>query len=109
VLDQLLLVRHTESGGYALAAAVVFDETANFKKMTRLKIVIRRPGKGQERPIVLGRFSSTMISVLLTLVVIAMVTTAIVLGYLVLCVVLAALLIAIVISLLLGVFQNIRR
>ncbi len=77
--------------------------------MRQIKIVIRKPGRDRERPVVLGRFSSMVIRVLLILAVIAVVVTSIVLGYLILGMVLAALLIAIVVSLILGVFKNIRR
>ncbi len=77
--------------------------------MRQIKIVIRKPGRNRERPVVLGRFSSMVFRVLLILAVILVVMTAIVLGYLVLGVVLAALLIAIAFSLIEGVFRNIRR
>jgi hypothetical protein len=77
--------------------------------MHRLKIYIRKPGQGGEQTVVLGRFGSMVISLLVLLVVIAMVATAIVFGYLIMGMVFAALLIAIVLALIRGAFQSFRR
>ena len=77
--------------------------------MRQIKIIIRKPGQDQGRPVVLGRLSSMLISVLVMLAAIAVLTMAFVFGYLVLALVFAALLIAIVVSLILGAFQNLRR
>jgi hypothetical protein len=78
-------------------------------EMHQIKINIRKPGQNQEHPVVLDRFISMVISVLLTMVSIGMLTITIVFGYFVLGVVFAALLIAIVVSLIFGALQNFRR
>lgn len=76
--------------------------------MAQFKIIIRKPGKNQERPVVLGRFASMVITVLLMLVVIALVTTAMIFGYMVMGMVLAAFVIALAIAAIRGAFQSFR-
>lgn len=78
-------------------------------KMHRLKIFVRKSGQDREHTVVLGRFGSKVITLLVLLVVIAMVTTAIVFGYIVIGLVFTALLIAVVVALILGAFQSLRR
>ena len=78
-------------------------------EMRQLKIVIRKPGQNQERPVVLGRFGSMVITVLLVLAAIVLVTTVIFLGYLAIGLVFAALLIALAVALIRGAFQSFRR
>jgi len=77
--------------------------------MRRLEIIIRKPGQDRERPVVLGRFSSMVITVLLMLAAIALVTTVVVFGYLAIGLAFAALLIVIVVALIRGAFQSLRR
>ena len=77
--------------------------------MQPLKIYIRKPGQGGVQTVVLGRFGSMVVTLLVLLVVISMVTAAIVFGYLVMGMVLAALLIAFVVALIRGASQSLRR
>ena len=77
--------------------------------MRRLEILIRKTGQEQERRVVLGRFGSMVITVLLMLVAIAVIAAALVFGYLVMGLVLAVLLVAIVVATIRGAFLNIRR
>jgi hypothetical protein len=77
--------------------------------MRRLEITLRKPGQDGARQVVLGRFGSMLVTVLLTMVAIATVVVAIVFGYLAFGLLLVALLIAIVVAVLRGAFHSFRR
>jgi len=77
--------------------------------MRQIKIVIRKPGQNQESPVVLGRFGSMVITVLLVPAAIALVAAVIFFGYLAIGLLFAALLIAFVVALVRGSFQSFRR
>lgn len=75
----------------------------------RLEISIRRPGQDGARQVVLGRFGSMLVTIVLMVAAIAMVVVAIVFGYLALGLLLVALLIALVVALVRGAFHSFRR
>ena len=77
--------------------------------MRRLEITIRKPGQDGERQVVLGRFASMLVTILLMVAAIATIVVAIVFGYLAIGLLLVALLIAIVVALVRGAFHSVRR
>lgn len=111
VLEPLCTSLTTELDGlrFSTIAFIGIHRKCQRHKMHRLKIFIRKSGQARERPIVLGRFGSMVITLLVLLVVVAMVAAAIVFGYLVIGLVFTALLIAVLVALIWGAFQSLRR
>ena len=77
--------------------------------MRRLEITIRKPGQDGARQVVLGRFGSMLVTVLLMVAAIAVVVVAVVFGYLAIGLLLVALLIAFVVAFVRGAFHRFRR
>ena len=77
--------------------------------MRRLEITIRKPGEDGERQVVLGRFASILVTLLLAVAAIATVIVAMIFGYLALGLLLVVLLIAIMAAVVRGAFHSFRR
>jgi hypothetical protein len=77
--------------------------------MRRLEITVRKPGEHGERQVVLGRFASMLVTVVLAAAIIATFIVAVVFGYLAIGLLLVALLIAIMVAVVRGAFRSLRR
>jgi uncharacterized membrane protein len=76
-------------------------------RMARFEIQIRR--RGRERRVELGRLTSAVATIVLTVLAIAVLVLALVFGYLVLGFVLAVVLVSIVVAVARGAWSNLRR